>query len=63
MTDAVEHVVDAAHASDPQWFKKRKCRLAPKPSRFELAKPECVGGKHRVRPIVLQHPRIERGKA
>lgn len=44
--DAEAH---AKLASDPSWFKKRSCRLAPKPSVFQTSMPPCGGGEHFVR--------------
>lgn len=44
--DAESH---ARRASDPEWFAKRGCRLAPKPSILENAMTPCPGGKHDVR--------------
>ena len=58
--DAESH---AAHASDPVWFAKRRCRLAPKPTDLELSKGTCPGGAHHVRSIVLQHSSVERAEA
>lgn len=60
LEDADAH---ATKASDPAWFAKRRCRLAPKPSDFEMRKPPCPGGAHHVRPIVLGHGVMNRAKA
>lgn len=58
--DAESH---ARFASDPAWFAKRGCRLAPKPGRVERSLPLCCGGKHEARLVVLQHAVIEHGEA
>ncbi len=59
--DAESH---AKFASDPKWIAKRgSCRLAPKPSKYELSFPPCPGGKHEVEPIMMApHPQ-RRGEA
>jgi hypothetical protein len=44
--DAEAH---ARRASDPEWFGKHGCRLAPKPGRLEREAPPCPGGKHEVK--------------
>lgn len=46
LDDAESH---AKRASDPAWFAKRGCRLAPKPTILETAVSPCPGGKHDVR--------------
>jgi hypothetical protein len=58
--DAEAH---ARRASDPNWFAKRGCRLAPKPGRLEREAPPCSGGEHKAVPIIVQHARGERGIA
>ena len=57
--DARSH---AEHASDPSWFQKRGCRLAPKPAKLELSQPKCPGGRHVVKPILLE-PHRPKGQA
>jgi hypothetical protein len=54
--DAKSH---ARHASDADWFAKRGCRLAPKPSRLERSQPACCGGRHTVRALVIEHQGVK----
>jgi hypothetical protein len=49
LRDAESH---ARFASDPKWFSKHGCRLAPKPGRQELLLPPCCGGKHEAIAVV-----------
>lgn len=58
--DAESH---ARFASDPKWFAKRGCRLAPKPGRRERLAPPCPGGEHHALPILVQHATARRGEA
>lgn len=51
--DAEAH---ARKASDPKWFAKRGCRLAPNPAKLELSMPPCSGGHHEIIPIPIVHP-------
>lgn len=57
--DAKSH---ARLASDPTRFANRGCRLAPKPSKLELALPKCPGGRHEVKPILME-PHRSTGQA
>ena len=47
--DAEAH---ADRASDPSWFARRGCRLAPKPAPLEASRPPCPGGRHEARPVL-----------
>jgi hypothetical protein len=51
--DAESH---ARFASDPKWFAKRRCRLAPKPSSKEVSMSPCPGGRHVVVAIPVVRP-------
>ncbi len=53
--DAESHT---RRASDPGWFARRGCRLAPKASARELSMPPCPGGRHLVVALPIVHPRV-----